>query len=101
MLPVESFLQEVVDLLFLRLQQLLQFSELLLDHLLQEQVRLLQFGLVRLTHHQQSLDLLDHMLRLLLELEVLLFYDHAGILDRGDVMILVLLHVLVHALHAE
>jgi len=81
-LPLKGPLQELTNLLLLGLQQHFQLPELFLNHLLQKKIRLLQFRLIRLTHHQQPLHLLNHLLGLVLEPHVLLLNDPYRVLDR-------------------
>lgn len=101
LLFLEYLLEVFLVLFFLPLYELLQLAELLSDELLMYLIGLLDPRLVPLADGQIFIDVLHPPPGLGLELRVLFGDGAERVGDAADIMVLLLLHVAIHALHAH
>lgn len=101
LLLLEYFLEVLLVLFFLPLYQFLQLFELLSYELLMYLICLFDPSLVSLANRQIFIDLFDPLPGFCLELRILFGNGAEGVSDAAYIVILLLLHVAIHALHAH
>ena len=98
---LEHLIQKLFILTFLLLYQLLQFLEFLANQLLMDLVGLLDAAFVTFTDSQTLIDFLHFLLCFTFGLNILPINNSNSITDGANIVVFLLLHVLVHALHAH
>lgn len=97
----KDFLQVLLVLLLFPSDQFSQFFELLANQLLMDLISLFNPRLIALANGQILIDVFHASSSLSFEILVEPCNSRERIADRADIVVLLLLHMLVHALHAH